>query len=287
MQDTDPKGMFYIAGEPAIVADTRRHILRAFEDLEFYEEGHRYLLHGQQLNSVSGVGERFDSQPFDAQRQAPISAAKYGGTPESWIQKWAIDGFRAAALGTKTHAFGESLAYVRAGHPELINPLVTHQYMAEYNYLAPTHPREEAVAKFLNEMDAGMHLVLNEAQVYSGKNPDPSKNLKEQIAGTFDMLYYYDGGGDAAKAGFVVLDYKTNQELASDFSRHFDIMLKPPFAEMYQESISHYTIQLSLYALILEDIGIPVIARRIIWLKDDGYQSIPIPDVSSRLRQVL
>jgi hypothetical protein len=38
----------------------------------------------------------------------------------------------------------------------------------------------------------------------------------------------------------------------------------------------------------LEDIGLKVIARRIVWLKDDGdYELIPLQDVTNRLRQVL
>jgi hypothetical protein len=38
---------------------------------------------------------------------------------------------------------------------------------------------------------------------------------------------------------------------------------------------------------MLEDIGIPIISRRIIWLKDGEYEAIPVPDVSEKLRQTL
>jgi hypothetical protein len=39
---------------------------------------------------------------------------------------------------------------------------------------------------------------------------------------------------------------------------------------------------------MLEDIGLPVIARKIVWLKDDGtYQIIETPDISDRLRRYL
>ena len=38
----------------------------------------------------------------------------------------------------------------------------------------------------------------------------------------------------------------------------------------------------------LEDIGLKVIARRIVWLKDDGtYELIPVKDVTKQLREVL
>ena len=182
--------MFTIKGEPHIVTETREKILKAFEDLEFYEEGHKYLLHGQEITlSVSGVGHRFIREPFNEKLQAARYAQKHGKTAEYWIKQWKCNSFRATTLGTKTHAYGESLGYLKAGHPELICPMIRPQYNETYNYLAPIHPKEEAVLKFMDELPDSYHLVLNETKVYSGKNPDASKNLKELICGTFDMLY--------------------------------------------------------------------------------------------------
>lgn len=263
-------------------------ILREFEDLEFYEDGHIYLLHGQSLCSVSGIGHRFIREPFDEVAQSIRYAEKNGMTPEYWLQQWKQNAFRATTLGTKTHEFGESLAYLKAGHPELIRPSIQNQYMAEYGYLAPIHPKEEAVCRFLSDLPSSMHLVLNETKVYSGKNPIQARNLKELICGTFDMLYYYDGDGNPSKAGFVVLDYKTNASLYSEYNQRVHRTLLPPFDRMIEQDLSLYTIQLSLYALMLEDIGLPVIARRIVWLTNEGkYQMIPVPDVSHLLRAVL
>jgi len=280
--------MFSIQGEPYKVSEARQHVLEAFEDLEFYEDGHRYLLHGRQLPSVSSIGHRYLRYPFDEQRQAAIYAEKHGKTAEHWIRQWHCNSFRATTLGTKTHEFGESLAYQLAGHPELIRPQIRIQYNEEYNYLAPIHPKEMAVERFLTELPPTLHLVLNETKVYSGKNPDASLNLKEQICGTFDMLYWYDGDGMEERSGFVVMDYKTNTSLCNDYSRRFNRVLLEPFHNMYEEDFSLYVIQLNLYALMLEDIGLPVIARRIVWLKDDGtYELFDTPDISDLLRQYL
>lgn len=281
--------MFTIIGEPHIVTETREKILKAFEDLEFYEEGHKYLLHGQEITlSVSGVGHRFIREPFNEKLQAARYAQKHGKTAEYWIKQWKCNSFRATTLGTKTHAYGESLGYLRAGHPELICPMIRPQYNETYNYLAPIHPKEEAELKFMDELPGSYHLVLNETKVYSGKNPDASKNLKELICGTFDMLYYYDGDGNPSKAGFMILDYKTNACLYSDYNRKFSKTLLPPFSNMIEEDLSLYTIQLSLYALMLEDIGISIIDRKIVWLTNEGtYEVISVPDVSNKLRNVL
>lgn len=276
--------MFSVAGEPAVVTEARERVLSEFQDLEFYEEGHRYVLNGHSLPSVSNVAHRFVREPFNEQRQAVRYAERHGQTPQYWIQQWRQNSFRATTLGTKTHAYGESLGYLRAGLPERICPSIQAQYMPEYCFLAPIHPKEEAVLKFMNEMPCSMHFVLNEAKVYSGKNTCQERNLSEQIAGTFDMLYYCDGT-DGQPKGFIILDYKTNANLVSEYNRKYGKMLREPFNAMTEEDLSLYTIQLSLYALMLEDIGIPIISRRIVWLKDSEYQVVPVEDVSEKLRQ--
>ena len=57
--------MFIVPGEPAVVLEARQKVLREFEDLEFYSEGHRYMLAGQQLPSVTNVTHRLIREPFD------------------------------------------------------------------------------------------------------------------------------------------------------------------------------------------------------------------------------
>ena len=84
------------------------------------------------------------------------------------------------------------------------------------------------------------------------------------------------------------MDYKTNADLYNAYSREKHIMLLPPFEDLYQESLGIYTIQLSLYALMLEDIGLHIIDRILIWLKDDGtYERISTKDLTNQLREVL
>lgn len=280
--------MFYIDGEPEIVTKTRQLILEAFQDLEFYEDTHTYILNGKRLESASCIAHRFESRPFDTEVQSVKYSAKHGMTPEYWQREWKINGFKAAALGTKTHEYGESLAYLYAGHPEFIRPAILPQYMAEENYLAPIHTKEEAAKLFLDELPSCYHLVLNEARIYSGKNPISTKNLKEQICGTFDMLYYYDGEGDESKAGFMIFDYKTNKKLYNEFNSQYNVNLRYPFGDLCEEAFGEYTIQLNLYALMLEDIGLNLIEKSLIWLKDDGtYERIPVENYIDKIRMTL
>ena len=64
--------------------------------------------------------------------------------------------------------------------------------------------------------------------------------------------------------------------------------MKYPFTDMIDEPISHYTLQFSAYQLMLESIGINIIGRVLIWLKEDGtYQTFKIQDKSEVLKGLL
>ena len=65
-------------------------------------------------------------------------------------------------------------------------------------------------------------------------------------------------------------------------------MMFHPFEDLDDESLGSYVLQLSAYQIPLEDIGLKVVGRRIIWLKPDGtYEKISVPDVTQKLRNVL
>lgn len=276
-----------IEGEPKEVTKIRDKIIKEFKDLQFIEEGHKYFLNGVQLPSVSEVTHQFCAYPFDAEAQAEAYAEKHGETPQYWLDEWKFKNLKATTTGTLVHAYAESLGWVRNGHPELITDENKCKYIEDKNWLIPTRPKEEAVLKFYDELNTNLNFVLAETKVYSGKNKEIT-NLKQDYCGTFDLLMYYDNQEDPSQSGLVIMDYKTNGELKKDFSRAYGKFLLHPFDDLYDEPLSFYTLQLNLYQLPLEDIGLKVIARRIIWLKDDGtYELIPIPNITDKLRATL
>lgn len=276
-----------IEGEPIEAFEARHKILETFKDLEFYEDVHKYILHGKEIPSVSHVIHQFEEET-DFDLIAERKAAREGLDKQELLDEWKFNNIKATTTGTLVHAFGESLGWLRSGHPELITEECKCKYVAEKNWLIPTRKKEEAIIKFMNDLPSSYHLVLNEAKVHSGLNADEDKNPKQQYAGTFDMLYYFDGNGNKDKAGFVILDFKTNASLENDFARSKGKFLLPPLNSMYAEAKSIYTAQLSAYQIPLEDIELKVIGRRLIWLKEDGsYEKIALPDITEILRKTL
>ena len=276
-----------VDGEPEVVTDIRNKILNEFKDLQFIEDGHKYFLHGQQLPSVSEITHRFCQYPFNDQERATAYAEKHGETPQYWLDKWRFTSLKATTSGTLVHSYGESLAWLRNGHPELITEENRCKYIKDKGWLIPTRAKEEAVLKFWDEIHPNLHFVLAETKVYTGKNRNMT-DLEQDYCGTFDLLMYYKDPVNDDKSGLVIMDYKTNKELKKNFSRENGRFLMPPFGDLYEENLSYYTLQLSCYQLPLEDIGLKVIGRRLIWLKDDGeYELIPLQDVTGRLRGAL
>ena len=279
-------GMFVIEGEPKIVTDTRAKILDAFKELEFDEPTHTYNLNGTILPSVTTVLHEFE-QPFDGDTIAARYADKNGFTKEYWLDKWKFKNLKATISGTYTHEFGESLFYIKAGHPELICESCKGKYIKDKNWLIPTRPKEEAIISFFEELNPNLHLLLPEAKMFTGLNKKKT-NLKQDVAGTGDILFYYIDPKNSKKNGVAIFDYKTNADLFNDFSRNTGKMLLSPFDDMIAESRSMYELQLSTYTLPLEDLGLNVIARRLVWLKPDGtYEIVPVGDKTEILRETL
>ncbi len=264
--------------EPSEVIEARNKILTEFDGITFVEDGHKYFLDGKQLPSVSEVVGQF-SIPFDTEAQAERYASKHGETAEYWKDQWRYKALKATTTGTLVHAYGESLGWLRNGHPELITPDNQCKYIADKNWLIPTRKKEEAILKFYDELHDSLHFVLAETQVYSNKGD--ASMVKRQFCGTFDLLMWYDCKEDPSKSGLVIMDYKTNASLTNDFARSMNKMMLPPFEGMYDESLAHYQIQLSLYAMCLRGIGFDVKGLRLIWLQEDGeYELIPLKDLS-------
>lgn len=264
----------------------RNLILSTFSKLEFKEDTHQYFLDGKEYLSVSATIHKFEKEE-DWDKIATDYAMKHGGTKEYWLDVWKFNNLKATTAGTIAHEYGESLAWMRNGFSEKITDICKMKYVKEKNWLIPTTPKEEAIMKFWDELNPNLHFVLAETKVYSGVG-QYAEILQNNYAGTFDLLLYYYDEKNPERSGYVVEDYKTNKSLYKEYNQDVGRMLLDPFGDMVEEPKSLYTLQLSAYSQCLMNIGLPVIARRLIWLKDDGtFEHIPIPDVSERLMSAL
>lgn len=274
-----------VDGEPLEVTKIREKILDTFNELVFIEEGHKYFLHDKELISVSAFVSQFHEE-FDSELKAKAYAEKNGETPEYWLNEWKFKNLKATVTGTQVHAYSESLSWLKMGHPENITEDNKYKYIPEKNWLIPTRPKEEAALKFWNEFPENLWVVLPETKVYTSANPKIQYN--KNFAGTFDLLCYYKHPTNDEKSGLIIMDWKTNKDLYNEFAKSHNKMMYYPFDDIYDEDYGHYIIQLNAYQTCLEDIGLKVIGRRIIWLKDDGsYELVPIKNITDKIRKII
>jgi hypothetical protein len=263
--------------------DIKKHIEEKFGDIEFIEESHQYFINKQEYVPVSHVIKEYE--PFiDWDEKAVQYAKKYKLKPEDVSKSWKLNNLKSTIAGTRTHEFGESYTNLMSGHPELICPANKPQYVEEFNVLIPTYPKEEAIKNFY---DDNAKNELNKLTPIGAEFRLSTKYIKgaRPICGTCDILFHSDDQVFTDEdSGYVIGDWKTNKSLRNDYARRFGDFMTYPFNNMINEPMSHYTLQFNLYQRMLESIGVKIIDRQLIWLKDDGkYELYHIPKIDDKI----
>ena len=228
-----------------------QRIQQPFNKLSFEETKHKYYVEGTPLSkSVSAlIGEFYEH--FDVEQVAPYSAAKAGVTTEEILKQWADINQESRDRGHRVHAFGEIYQFNRN--------------------LKPSCPQEEAIVKFWQDVPEHILSLAAELRMY---------HFKHLFAGTADIILF-----DTKTQTYIIADYKTNKDLLKNYKGK---TMLGPFSHLLDNPLNHYAIQLSYYQLLLEQVGVKVSKRIIIWLGLDGnYQLFNTEDVTDILKQQL
>jgi hypothetical protein len=226
-------------------------IQKPFSNLTFEEKKHKYYVEGQPINkSVSAlIGEFYEH--FDAKQVAPYSAAKMGLTTEEVLAHWAAINQESRDRGHRVHNFGEVYQFNRN--------------------LKPSCPQEEAIVKFWQDVPEHILPLAAELRMY---------HFKHLFAGTADIILF-----DTKTQTYIIADYKTNKDLLKNYMGKTMI---GPFSHLLDNPLNHYVIQLSYYQLLLEQVGVKVSRRVIIWLGLEGnYQLFDTENVTDILKTTL
>jgi ATP-dependent exoDNAse (exonuclease V) beta subunit len=211
--------------------------LECFNDPDFiFDPGlHRYTYHGDVFQSVTTLVGTFH-KPFDTEKQSKKKADDTGFDQE-WIKKeWTETNRYANEVGTEMHNYIENY-YKREFQEIPLNLDVVHR-----------------INKF-NKIHASKLYKLEplsfEVRVFS---------KKWKKAGTIDALFIKDGK-------LYILDWKSNKKFTND--DHKDgrwQKLLWPFDSFYKNHHNEYSIQLSMYACILEEWGFEVAGVYIVYI---------------------
>lgn len=222
-----------------------------FSKLHFEEKEHKYFVEGVPLEkSVSGVIKDFVEYVDFTKKAEEIDLRK--GLPLGTTKKlWDLKANLSCAKGNKAHFFGETYAFHRG--------------------LGPTDGYEEAIASFWKDLPPHIEVVCTELQMY---------HLKHLIGGTADIILY-----DTINKTYIIGDYKTNEDLFKNFKGK---TLLAPFNDKLDCNFSKYTLQLSLYQIMLEQVGVKVSNRVLIHIKPDGsYLKYFTEDITTKIKEHL
>lgn len=245
--------------------DQLKSKLKIFESSNFVfdEPSHVYKYSGEKFDSVTTFIKNF-KEPFNSEYWAGVKAAERGISKQEILNEWKQKGDYAGELGTDVHKWIED-------------------FWSGLNPAYPEHPEKiQRIQKFESIYESKLHLftpIKSEVKVFS---------KKWRLAGTMDELFaFYDKKEKRFKV--VVGDWKTNKEFKTPDTRSgtFKKLLRP-FNDLYENHLSEYSIQLSLYRLILAESGIETDSGFLCHIGPDGPAKIyPAYDLRERLKVYL
>ena len=200
--------------------------LEVFNDSDFVFDprSHRYTYGGQKYTSVTTFLKNF-SQPFDQEYWSNKKAEELGVDKDQILKEWSEKNSRANFIGSQTHLWIEN--YYNRVYQEIPTDLDVVDRINKFNRVYATHLYKLTPIKF-------------ELRIFSKKYP---------IAGTIDSLFLY-------KNSLFIIDYKTNGDFKhDDHPKGTYSKLLPPFDEYWDNHHNQYSIQISLYSLILREWG--------------------------------
>lgn len=197
------------------------------ESFKFDPVYHKYTYGGLPLISVTQFIARFHEK-FDSDFWSKKKAKEAGKYQWEILTEWKELNDRSNVIGTGLHNYIEN--YYNKIYQEIPNDIDIVDRINKFNI---------AYVKYLHKLTP----VKFEQRVFS-------KRFK--IAGMLDALFTYNDN-------LFILDWKSNKSYNTDDDKDgkYEKLLYP-FQDYYKNHHNEYSIQLSLYKLLLKEVGIDI-----------------------------
>jgi len=236
-------------------------------DFVFEEEAHVYTYKGKKYDSVTTFIKNF-KEAFDKEYWSKRKAKELGVDPSIILNEWDAKANNANVLGTDVHKWIEDFwtGNIRDLDPEKDDPVLI-----------------ERVGKFMDIYEKRLKNLIPlqpELRIFS---------KKWRLAGTIDQPFLV-WEPKLEKYLFIIGDWKTNKDFKTDdHPKGRYKKLKHPFSHLYENNLNEYSIQISLYRLILEEeLGIETHSGFLCHIGPDGPSKIyPTKDLREILKVYL
>ena len=233
--------------------------LKCFDDpnFKFDPKYHKYTYGGRQYTSVTKFISSFH-KPFEQDYWSKTKAEE-AGVPQEWILKeWKDKNDRANFIGHSTHTWIEN--YFKNIPQQLPSDLDIIDRINKFNII---------FGKQLHKLTP----VTFELRIFSKKYP---------LAGTIDSIFLYNGK-------LFILDWKSKSEFKTDEhpKGRYEKLLNP-FGNYWKNHLNEYSIQVGLYALILEEWGFDIRGAYLVHIgPDTDAQVYKAVNLTNELRSYL
>jgi len=194
---------------------------------KFDPKWHKYTYNGVKYTSVTKFLHNFH-KPFEEDFLSKKKAEEAGVTQDVILKEWEEKRDRGNFVGHSTHTWIEN--YYNKISQDIPTDLDIVDRINKFNVIYAKHLHKLSPLKF-------------ELRIFSKKYP---------LAGTIDSIFLYKGK-------LFILDWKSNSEFRTDdhkSGRYNKLLL--PFEDLYQNHLNEYSIQVSLYSLILREWGFDI-----------------------------
>lgn len=243
--------------------------LRIFDNIRFEPTEHKYWFEGEDIkpeeliSATTLVGTLH--KPFESDFWATKKAKERGCTKEMILEEWDRKAKRACDKGTLVHYYME--CNLSGKEFEIPAELNREEIVHAFEKTKPAADRFLAVC--VNSGD--LKPIRSEVKV----------GLPEwKIVGTIDQLFVDRNGK------IWIYDWKTNGRFTLENKWQ---KLLEPFGELQDTNLNAYSIQLSIYRLILEYIGIPIEGCELVWLNEEtgAFQEFKCLDFRKKAKMLI
>jgi hypothetical protein len=228
----------------------------------FDEESHTYKYNGIKYDSVTTYLKNFKT-PFDRDYWSKKKADERGVDVSVVLNEWQTKANDATGLGNKVHKYIED--FWSGNAPEIPNEESELRYRIE---------------KFHDIYERKLKILLplkSELRVFS---------KRWRLAGTIDQPFLF-WDEKRQKIFLLIGDWKTNGDFKhDDHPKGKYKKLLRPFSHLYENHLNEYSIQISLYRLILEEeVGIETESGFLCHIGPDSLAKIyPAKDLREPLK---
>lgn len=232
-----------------------------FPDILFTESNHSYV-NKKTLQRYTSVTTEIKNwqKPFPKEFWLLKKSKELGINKFELEKEWSDKGIIGSTAGSMLHLYIENKM-----KNKIIEPLFQvpedciEEILKKYNKLKPQ------ADNFINEFD--YEVLYQEAILNYG-----------DLSGQCDLLV------DDKNGGMMILDFKTDKVLKESKTKWLGEL-----KHLYANTLTKHSVQVSIYQRMLEEIGIKVSKRIIVWFceNNDNYQLIEVPYLKQEAETIL